>query len=44
MNSIRQDRLVVKGFGVTKPKFSIPEANEEQALANRRVEIMILQK
>lgn len=44
MNSIRQDRLVVKGFGVTKPKFTIPEANEEQALANRRVEIMILQK
>jgi len=43
-NSIRQDRLVVKGFGVTKPKFAIPEATEEQALANRRVEIMILQK
>ncbi|SEP58934.1 Outer membrane protein OmpA [Flavobacterium urocaniciphilum] len=43
-NSIRQDRLVVKGFGVSKPKFAIPEANEEQALANRRVEIMILQK
>lgn len=43
-NSIRQDRLIVKGFGVTKPKFAIPEANEEQALANRRVEIMILQK
>lgn len=41
---IRQDRLVVKGFGVTKPKFAIPEATEEQALANRRVEIMILQK
>lgn len=44
MNSIRQDRVVVKGYGVTKPKFSIPEASEEQALANRRVEIMILQK
>lgn len=44
MNSIRQDRLIVKGFGVTKPKFAIPEATEEQALANRRVEIMILQK
>lgn len=43
-NFIRQDRMVVKGFGVTKPKFAIPEANEEQALANRRVEIMILQK
>lgn len=44
VNSIRQDRVVVKGFGVSKPKFSIPEANEEQAAANRRVEIMILQK
>lgn len=42
--SIRQDRMVVKGYGVTKPKFAIPEATEEQALANRRVEIMILQK
>ncbi|WP_374542819.1 OmpA family protein [Flavobacterium sp.] len=44
MNNIRQDRVVVKGYGVTKPKFSIPEATEEQAAANRRVEIMILQK
>lgn len=43
-NSIRQDRLVVKGFGITKPKFTIPETTEEQAAANRRVEIMILQK
>ena len=42
--SIRQDRMVVKGYGVTKPKFPIPEATEVQALANRRVEIMILQK
>lgn len=43
-NGIDQKRVKVKGFGVTHPKFPIPEANEEQALANRRVEIMILSK
>lgn len=41
---VAQKRVKVKGFGVTRPKFPIPEANEEQALANRRVEIMILSK
>ena len=41
---ILERRVKVKGFGVTKPKFPIPEATEEQALANRRVEIMILEK
>jgi outer membrane protein OmpA-like peptidoglycan-associated protein len=29
--------------GFSKPKFAIPEATEEQAAANRRVEIMILE-
>lgn len=43
-NGIAQKRVKVKGFGVSHPKFPIPEANEEQALANRRVEIMILSK
>jgi outer membrane protein OmpA-like peptidoglycan-associated protein len=43
-NYILERRLKVKGYGVTKPKFPIPEANEEQAAANRRVEIMILEK
>ena len=41
---ILERRVKVKGFGVTKPKFAIPEATEEQAAANRRVEIMILEK
>ncbi len=41
---ILERRIKVKGFGVTKPKFSIPETTEEQAVANRRVEIMILEK
>jgi outer membrane protein OmpA-like peptidoglycan-associated protein len=43
-NGVLQKRVKVKGFGVTHPKYPIPEANEEQALANRRVEIMILSK
>ncbi|ESU22722.1 outer membrane protein precursor, OmpA family [Flavobacterium enshiense DK69] len=43
-NGVDQKRVKVKGFGISHPKFPIPEANEEQALANRRVEIMILSK
>lgn len=43
-NGVAQKRVKVKGFGVSHPKYPIPEANEEQALANRRVEIMILSK
>ena len=43
-NYILERRVKVKGFGVTKPKFPIPEATEEQAAANRRVEIMIFEK
>lgn len=43
-NMIPGKRIKVKGFGVTHPKYPIPEANEEQAAANRRVEIMILSK
>lgn len=43
-NYILERRIKVKGFGVSKPKFPIPEATEEQAAANRRVEIMILEK
>ncbi len=37
-------RVSVTGFGTTKPLYPIPEANEEQAAANRRVEIEILSK
>lgn len=43
-NMIPGKRIKVKGFGVTHPKYPIPEANEQQAAANRRVEIMILSK
>jgi outer membrane protein OmpA-like peptidoglycan-associated protein len=37
-------RILVKGFGVSKPKYEIPEKSEFEAARNRRVEIMILQK
>ncbi|MGX7668659.1 OmpA family protein [Flavobacterium pedocola] len=43
-NSIPNNRIKVKGFGVSHPRYPIPEANQEQAAANRRVEIMILSK
>jgi len=41
---IGEKRIQVKGFGVTKPKFAIPEKNEYEAEKNRRVEIMILER
>jgi outer membrane protein OmpA-like peptidoglycan-associated protein len=41
---IREKRILVKGFGVSKPKFPIPEKSEFEAARNRRVEIMILDK
>lgn len=41
---ISEKRIKVIGFGVSKPKFPIPEKSEEEAARNRRVEIMILEK
>lgn len=41
---INPERITVKGFGVSKPKFPIPEKTEEEAAQNRRVEILITQK
>lgn len=41
---ISERRITVKGFGVSKPKFEIPEKNDYEAARNRRVEIMILEK
>jgi outer membrane protein OmpA-like peptidoglycan-associated protein len=41
---IPQYRITVTGFGTTQPIYAIPEENEEQAAANRRVEIEILSK
>lgn len=41
---IPMGRVSVTGFGTTRPIYPIPEDNEEQAAANRRVEIEILSK
>ena len=41
---IDEHRIKTKGFGVSKPKFAIPEKSEYEAVRNRRVEIMILDK
>lgn len=43
-NGIPQHRIQAKGFGVSQPIYPIPEASEQQAAANRRVEIEILSK
>jgi outer membrane protein OmpA-like peptidoglycan-associated protein len=42
-NKIDKSRLSYVGFGVTRPIHSIPEENEQQRAANRRVEILILE-
>lgn len=41
---ISSDRMTYVGFDATQPIFPIPEKNEEERKANRRVEIMILDK
>lgn len=43
MNKIDRKRLSYKGFGTTKPIYPIPEKNEMEEEANRRVEIMIVE-
>jgi outer membrane protein OmpA-like peptidoglycan-associated protein len=43
-NGIPMGRVTVTGFGVTQPIYPIPEESEEQAAANRRVEMEILSK
>lgn len=43
-DGISEKRVQVIGFGVSKPKFPIPEKSEFEAARNRRVEIMILEK
>ncbi len=42
-NKVEKSRLAYKGFGSTQPKFPIPEKNETERAANRRVEILILE-
>ncbi|WP_333696240.1 OmpA family protein [Flavobacterium sp.] len=43
-NGIDELRLSYKGFGSSKPVYPLPEKNEEERVANRRVEILILEK
>ncbi|MES2865097.1 MAG: OmpA family protein [Bacteroidota bacterium] len=44
INGIDKNRLSYKGFDGSQPIYPIPEKNEEQRKANRRVEILILDK
>lgn len=43
MNGIDAGRLSYKGFGSTRPLHPLPEKNEEERIANRRVEIEIIE-
>ena len=40
-NGINENRLTFKGFGSSQPIYALPEKDETQRAANRRVEIMI---
>lgn len=40
---IANERVTFKGFGSTQPLFPLPEKNEQERAANRRVEILIVQ-
>ena len=41
---IESSRVTYQGFGSSKPIYTIPEKNELQRAANRRVEVLILEK
>ncbi|MDR6968410.1 outer membrane protein OmpA-like peptidoglycan-associated protein [Flavobacterium arsenatis] len=43
-NGINKNRLGFKSFGSAKPIYPLPEKNEEERDANRRVEIMVISK
>ena len=43
-NEIDKSRLSYKGFGSTQPIYPLPEKDETQRAANRRVEILIVEK
>jgi outer membrane protein OmpA-like peptidoglycan-associated protein len=40
---IDKNRITYKGFGSTQPIYPLPEKNEEERAANRRVEMLILE-
>ncbi|GGD25597.1 OmpA family protein [Flavobacterium orientale] len=43
LKGIEKKRISYKGFGTSKPIFTIPEKNEEERAKNRRVEIEIME-
>lgn len=43
-NGIDEMRLHYRSFGSTRPIYPLPEKNEQEHIANRRVEIEILAK
>lgn len=43
-NGIKKNRISYKGYGSTVPLFPIPEKTEEERVANRRIDIRILEK
>lgn len=42
-NGIEKSRVTFEGLGTTQPIYPLPEANEEQRAANRRVEILVVE-
>ena len=43
-NGITESRISYRGFASSRPIHPLPERNEEERVANRRVEILILEK
>ena len=43
-NEIQKERLSYKGFGSSQPIYPLPEKDEKERAANRRVEILIVNK
>jgi outer membrane protein OmpA-like peptidoglycan-associated protein len=43
-NGIATSRLGYRGFGSNRPIYALPEKNEAERIANRRVEILIVKK
>lgn len=43
LSKINSNRLSYKGFGSTSPLFPLPEKSEQERMANRRVEILIIE-
>ncbi len=42
-NGIEKSRVTFEGLGTTQPIYPLPEANEQERAANRRVEILVVE-